>query len=155
MGKEQQMKQLEREGQRDISEKIALGLAKPTASKESMVDQRLFNQTGGMDSGFGAEDGYNLYDKPLFASREAANAIYRPFQRGTQDEEETIENVTKQSRFDVLGRATKGFEGAAGVEAREGPVQFEKDDDDVHPSRKRMVGAADTGPDESKRRRAS
>jgi hypothetical protein len=29
-------------------------------------DQRLFNQTAGMDSGFGAEDGYSLYDKPLF-----------------------------------------------------------------------------------------
>lgn len=26
-----------------------------------------------------------------------------------------------------LGNATRGFEGAEGVEAREGPVQFEKD----------------------------
>ncbi|ORY79025.1 SKIP/SNW domain-domain-containing protein [Protomyces lactucae-debilis] len=153
MGKDQQMKQLEREGQRDISEKIALGLAKPTASKESMVDQRLFNQTSGMNAGFGAEDAYNLYDKPLFASREAANAIYRPFQRGGQEEEETVENVTKQSRFDVLGKATKGFGGAEGAEAREGPVQFEKDDGDVHPSRKRMVGAASDGPDDAKRRK--
>jgi len=37
---------------RDISERIALGQAKPTASKESMFDARLFNQTSGMSSGF-------------------------------------------------------------------------------------------------------
>lgn len=128
MGREAQMKHLERENNRDISEKIALGLAKPTASKEAMYDQRLFNQTAGMDSGFGAEDSYNLYDKPLFANREAANAIYRPFQGQQDDEDETVENVTKEGRFDVLGRAGQGFKGSEGVEAREGPVQFEKDD---------------------------
>lgn len=128
MGRDAQMKHLERENDRDISEKIALGLAKPTASKEAMYDQRLFNQTAGMDSGFGADDSYNLYDKPLFANREAANAIYKPFQGQQDDEDETIENVTKEGRFDVLGRAGQGFKGADGVEAREGPVQFEKDD---------------------------
>lgn len=127
MGREAQMKHLERENNRDISEKIALGLAKPTASKEAMYDQRLFNQTAGMDSGFGAEDSYNLYDKPLFANREAANAIYRPFQGQQEDEDETVENVTKEGRFDVLGRAGQGFKGANAVEARDGPVQFEKD----------------------------
>lgn len=128
MGRDAQMKHLERENNRDISEKIALGLAKPTASKETMYDQRLFNQTAGLDSGFGAEDSYNLYDKPLFANREAANAIYRPFQGQQDDADETIENVTREGRFDVLGRAgAQGFKGSEGVEARDGPVQFEKD----------------------------
>ena len=42
---------------RDISEKIALGLAKPTLSKESMYDARLFNQSEGIGSGFRDEDG--------------------------------------------------------------------------------------------------
>lgn len=128
MGRDAQMKHLERESNRDVSEKIALGLAKPTASKEAMYDQRLFNQTAGMDSGFGADDSYNLYDKPLFANREAANAIYRPFQGQQDDEDETIENVTKEGRFDVLGKAGQGFKGSEGAAPREGPVQFEKDD---------------------------
>lgn len=46
---------------RDISEKIALGLAKPTLSKESMFDARLFNQTEGIGSGFKDEDGMYMY----------------------------------------------------------------------------------------------
>lgn len=62
---------------RDISEKIALGLAKPTASKESMFDQRLYNQSAGIDSGFRGEDAYDVYDKPLFRGT-AADSIYRP-----------------------------------------------------------------------------
>ena len=37
---------------RDISEKIALGLAKPSMSKDSMFDARLFNQSQGISSGF-------------------------------------------------------------------------------------------------------
>lgn len=41
-----------------------------------MFDQRLFNQASGLDSGFGEEDDYNLYDKPLFADRTAAS-IYK------------------------------------------------------------------------------
>jgi SNW domain-containing protein 1 len=41
---------------RDISEKIALGLAKPTMSKESMFDSRLFNQSEGISSGFRGGD---------------------------------------------------------------------------------------------------
>jgi SNW domain-containing protein 1 len=45
------------EQNRDISEKIALGLAKPTMSKESMFDARLFNQSEGLDSGFKDDEG--------------------------------------------------------------------------------------------------
>ncbi len=44
MGQEQRAKMLARQQNRDISEKIALGLAQPTMSKESMLDTRLFNQ---------------------------------------------------------------------------------------------------------------
>ena len=132
MGKDAQLKHLERESNRDISEKIALGLAKPTASKESMYDQRLFNQTAGMESGFGADDSYNLYDKPLFANRDVANAIYRPFRGQQDDEDETIENVTKDNRFEALGRQGQGFSGVEGAEPRDGPVVFEKDEGDKY-----------------------
>jgi len=51
------------EQNRDISEKIALGLAKPTLSKESMFDARLFNQSEGLDSGFKDDEGniFSIY----------------------------------------------------------------------------------------------
>jgi len=64
-----------RDEERDISEKIALGQAQPSA-RETMFDQRLFNQTSGLDTGFGEEDDYNLYDRPLFTDRTAAS-IYK------------------------------------------------------------------------------
>lgn len=60
--------------EREISEKIALGQARPTVSAD--VDQRLFNQSQGVDAGFGSDDEYNHFDKPLFVERSAAN-IYR------------------------------------------------------------------------------
>jgi SNW domain-containing protein 1 len=45
MGTEQRAKMLARQQNRDISEKIALGLTEPTLlSKESMLNLRLFNQ---------------------------------------------------------------------------------------------------------------
>jgi len=44
MGTEHHAKMLARRRNRDISEKIPLGLAKPTLSKESMLDSRLSNQ---------------------------------------------------------------------------------------------------------------
>lgn len=66
---------IQRDGNRDISEKIALGQAQPS-SKEAMFDQRLFNQNAGLGTGFGHDEDYNLYDKPLFADRTAAS-IYK------------------------------------------------------------------------------
>ena len=48
----------ERERERDVSEKIALGLATGAAKLQGdeRFDARLFNQSGGMSSGFGQED---------------------------------------------------------------------------------------------------
>jgi SNW domain-containing protein 1 len=55
---------LERERERDISEQIALGMpAKTIAGGETQFDSRLFNQSRGMDTGFGDEETYNVYDK--------------------------------------------------------------------------------------------
>ncbi|OCK84219.1 pre-mRNA-processing protein 45 [Lepidopterella palustris CBS 459.81] len=130
MGTERRMQMFAREQNRDISEKVALGLAKPTTSGEAMYDSRLFNQTSGFDTGFN-EDQH--YDKPLFAAKDAIASIYRP--RVQQDDEgedggETMERVMGSKRFEVLGKAKEGFKGAAEAEEREGPVQFEKDTDD-------------------------
>lgn len=106
---------------RDISEKIALGLAKPTMSKESMMDSRLFNQEQYSNS-MGDEDSYNLYDKPLFTGSSAAAAIYKPMtsNEGQDDDagaEESIKGAMKNDRFG-LGVAGRGFEGAADQEVR-------------------------------------
>ncbi|KAJ9604579.1 mRNA splicing protein [Cladophialophora chaetospira] len=134
MGNEKRMQMLAREQNRDISEKVALGLAKPTQNKETMYDSRLFNQTSGFDSGFNEDQ---AYDKPLFAAHDAINSIYRPT-AGNQDDEEYGEEaaagemgkISKNNRFEVLGRAKEGFKGADVAEREAGPVQFEKDKDD-------------------------
>ncbi|KAF7311366.1 Transcriptional regulator Cwf13 [Mycena kentingensis (nom. inval.)] len=137
MGTEQRAKQLARQQNRDISEKIALGLAKPTMSKESMLDSRLFNQES-LSGSFADDDSYNLYDRPLFHGSTAAAAIYKArgnIREGNEDSfgggtDEGIGKALANDRFE-LGQAPVGFEGAADQEIREGPVQFEKDTGDV------------------------
>lgn len=85
-----------------------------------MYDQRLFNQgKSGMDSGFAAEDTYNLYDKPLFAGK-GDGFMYRPSAEG--------EEAINTSRF----KADKDFAGLKETNASRGgtrskPVEFEKD----------------------------
>ena len=139
MGAEQRTKQMLREQNRDVSEKVALGLAKPTASKESMTDSRLFNQES-LSAGYGDEDAYNLYDKPLFSGSSAAAAIYRrPAGRSgagaddiyNNDGEDAMEELRNNDRF---GLGQSKFQGAdpdasssAAPAPRSGPVQFEKD----------------------------
>jgi SNW domain-containing protein 1 len=129
MGTERRIQMLAREQNRDISEKVALGLAKPTQSGESMYDSRLFNQNSGFASGFNED---NAYDKPLFAAQDAISSIYRPSvqQDDGEDASETYDRITKNSKFEILGKAKEGFKGADLQEQREGPVQFEKDTDD-------------------------
>jgi len=131
MGAERRIQVMAREQNRDISEKVALGLAKPTQSSENMYDSRLFNQSSGFDSGFNED---NAYDKPLFAAQEAISSIYRPRANAEDDDDEAdgdreMSKIQKTSRFgEALGRGT--FKGTEEVEPREGPVQFEKDASD-------------------------
>jgi SNW domain-containing protein 1 len=129
MGTERKIQMLAREQNRDISEKVALGLAKPTQGGENMYDSRLFNQSSGFNAGFNED---NHYDKPLFAAQDAISSIYRPSmqQDEGEDEGQTYDRITKSSKFEVLGKAKEGFKGADLQEARDGPVQFEKDTDD-------------------------
>ncbi|KAF9013960.1 pre-mRNA-processing protein 45 [Cyathus striatus] len=137
MGAEQRAKMLARQQNRDISEKVALGLAKPTLSKESMLDSRLFNQES-LAGSFADDDAYNLYDKPLFHGSTAAAAIYKARGNITEGNEESFGEGTEEGigkaldndRFG-LGKARIGFQGAEDQEVREGPVQFEKDTGDV------------------------
>ncbi|KAI4717620.1 pre-mRNA-processing protein 45 [Aureobasidium sp. EXF-10727] len=130
MGHERRMATLARAQNRDISEKVALGLAKPTQSKETMYDSRLFDRSSGFASGFNEDQ---AYDKPLFADREALNSIYRPQldDHDGEDGGETLDAIQKTSRFETLGKAPKeGMKSARAAEQREGPVVFERDNGD-------------------------
>ena len=118
MGTERRIQMIAREQNRDISEKVALGLAKPTQSSESMWDSRLFNQTSGFDTGFNEDQ---AYDKPLFAAQDAINSIYRPKANVDDDDDEEAggkeyDKIAKSNRFEVLGKAKEGFKGAADAE---------------------------------------
>ena len=129
MGAERRVQMIAKEQNRDISEKVALGLAKPTKSAETMYDSRLFNQTSGFDTGFNEDQ---AYDKPLFAAQDAISSIYRPTAIVDNDDDEKVgtreyDRIASSRRFDVLGKAKDGFKGAADAEARDGPVHFEKD----------------------------
>ena len=133
MGNEQRAKMLAKEQNRDISEKIALGLAKPTG-QGGELDARLFGRET-FSASFGGDDEYNMYDKPLLTGSSAAHAIYGSRPRpaggaGTSDDiyaggtEDGIDEALKNDRF---GLGKSKFEGAENAEARTGPVQFEKD----------------------------
>ncbi|KAI9659774.1 MAG: mRNA splicing protein [Trizodia sp. TS-e1964] len=129
MGTERRIQMMAREQKRDISEKVALGLAKPTQSSESMWDSRLFNQTSGFDTGFNEDQ---AYDKPLFNAQNTLNSIYRPSAGGVggiddDDEGGADSEMARLQKVDRFGIAKHGFKGAADAEARDGPVQFEKD----------------------------
>jgi SNW domain-containing protein 1 len=138
MGTEQRAKALARAENRDISEKIALGLAKPTLSKESMLDSRLFNRES-LSGSFADDDAYNLYDRPLFHGSSAAAAIYKArgnIAEGDEEKfgggtEEGISTALTNDRFQLGVAGAHGFQGANEQEVREGPVQFEKDTGDV------------------------
>lgn len=125
-----ELKKRKLEADRDVSEKIALGVHTGSGGAGE-VDSRLYNQSSGMDSGFGAEDEYNTYSKPLFDRQGVTSAsIYRPTRGETeQNADESYDKLMKgaTSKF----QPAKGFAGAEGgkdIQAgpRNAPVQFEK-----------------------------
>ena len=122
------------EEERDVSEKIALGVHHPstgTGGGGDNVDSRLYNQTAGMDSGFGADDEYNAYSKPLFDRGETttASSIYRPTRGETEYNADEQFDKLKQGATSKF-QPQKGFGGAeggvSGAGPRTAPVQFEK-----------------------------
>ena len=116
-----------RDNERDISEAIALGTAKLGA--DHLYDQRLFNQTEGLGSGFGDEEDYNIYQKPLFTDGRSS-ALYRPPRLdsdvygtalGGEGDPQAIASIDrfKPARdFSGVDRSKKRTDGK--------PVQFEK-----------------------------
>ncbi|KAF8930752.1 SKIP/SNW domain-containing protein [Dissophora ornata] len=135
MGAEQKAKVMARSEGRDISEKVALGLAKPTQSKDSMYDSRLFNQSSGLSSGFKDDEAYSVYDKPMFMH--TGSSVYRPKRSGEDGgnddvgNEDDVMRSLASDRFGGAGVSGRGFKGAEGGRnmQRDGPVAFEKEDD--------------------------
>jgi len=114
-----------RDEDRDVSEKIALGLPNAGVSSETMYDQRLFDGEAGMSSGFGEDDAYNVYSQPW---KKDTSSIYRPSKNLDKDiVGDDLESLIKTKRF----APDKGFSGVDGSNARSGPVQFEKDEEDI------------------------
>lgn len=123
MGTERRLQVMAREQNRDMSEKIALGLAKPTQSKEGAYDSRLFNQTSGFDTGFNED---NHYDKPLFEAQNAIASIYRPRANVDDDDDDEaagdkeMAKIQKTNRFgEALGKGA--FKGSGEAEVRTAP----------------------------------
>lgn len=135
-----------RDRDRDVSERIALGQANVGAGRtgEALYDQRLFNQDAGLDSGFGADDAYNTYSKPLFTDR--GNSLYAPGRSdaaGALADAETLGeghdagDAVRTDRFKpdrAFAGAEPGAGGAAGGSARgTGPVVFERPPEEDDP----------------------
>ena len=121
---------LQRERERDISEQIALGMPSKNVnvSGDQAFDQRLFNQSKGMDSGYGHDDEYNVYDKPWRETNSVAGHLYRPSKNIDQNNYgEDLEKLKSTSRF-VPDKEFSGTDRAGAP--RTGPVQFEKEEED-------------------------
>ncbi|GAB9470576.1 hypothetical protein Gpo141_00007818 [Globisporangium polare] len=137
---------LTRDDDRDVSEKIALGQLQGAGklSGDALFDSRLFNQSQGISSGFGPEDDYTVYSKPLVDRGKAS--VYRPKgdDAGFGDADKQMEDLREghTKRF----KADKQFRGTEQVgHGRDGPVQFSYDttkdeDEDEDKSRSSAAG---------------
>ncbi|KFP37197.1 SNW domain-containing protein 1, partial [Chlamydotis macqueenii] len=120
---------LQRNENRDISEVIALGVPNPRPSNEVQYDQRLFNQSKGMDSGFagGEDEIYNVYDQPWRSGKDMAQNIYRPSKNLDKDMYgDDLEARIKTNRF-VPDKEFSNSDRNTRGRGRDGPVQFEED----------------------------
>lgn len=104
---------LDRQRERDISEQIALGMARPNTLDQDVHDQRLYNQSQGLGSGFGEDDDYAVYDK-AWKSKNSFSTNYRPSDSVIQDSREREESTSK-TKDSAVGDPLA-------------PIQFEKDD---------------------------
>lgn len=104
---------------RDITEKIALGQPQKVSS-EDQIDARLYNFDSGLTSG-----SFKTFDKPLFQGSGNSN-IYKFKSEETKDFDM---NKIKEDRFTKPSRELGGDEKSIEKSSRDGPVQFEREDD--------------------------
>ncbi|EME32870.1 SNW/SKI-interacting protein [Galdieria sulphuraria] len=147
LGRSGKRSKLARDQDRDISEKIALN--QPIVNNvrgEVQYDQRLFNQSSGLDRGFGAEDSYNVYDKPLFSGGSGASLI-RPSRTAVDssytDQLGSDASSKRQFHPDIGFHSTESQDAVSGKE-RTKPVEFEHDElTSIRPSGKVSSQEAD------------
>ncbi|EOY04857.1 Chromatin protein family [Theobroma cacao] len=125
-----------RDRDREISEKVDLGMASTGAGRggEVMYDQRLFNQEKGMDSVFATDNQYNIYDKGLFTEQPTLSTLYRPKKDMDSDmyggADEQLEKMLKTDRF----KPDKAFGGTSErIGPRDRAVEFEKEAEEADP----------------------
>uniref|UniRef100_A0A4W3J8B5 SNW domain-containing protein 1 n=1 Tax=Callorhinchus milii TaxID=7868 RepID=A0A4W3J8B5_CALMI len=121
---------LQKDQDRDISELIALGVPNQRVSTEIQYDQRLFNQNKGLSSGFagGEDELYNVYDQPWRGGKDMAQNLYRPSKNTDKDiYGDDLDTLMKNNRF-VPDKEFSGTDRSR--QRREGPVQFERDEED-------------------------
>eukprot|EP01080_Neovahlkampfia_damariscottae_P011255 gene11255-4074_t len=106
-------------GERDISEKIALGQPVKLTSDDQM-DARLYNFDSGLSSGK-----IGIYDQPLFNS--SSSSIYRP--KDVQNSNVNVDEIMKSDKFSKPTRELTGGkqEGLVKSSRHDGPVEFERD----------------------------
>lgn len=116
---------LQKDKERDISEKIALGLPNTGANTgDVQFDSRLFSSAKGLDTGFGEEDSYTVYDKPWRETEKISNTIYRPSKNADKEYGDDFDKALSSRRF----VPDKGFAGAEASGSRpDGPVAFEQE----------------------------
>ncbi|PVU94336.1 hypothetical protein BB561_002633 [Smittium simulii] len=139
MGAEAKAKYISRMENRDISEKIALGLAKPSnPTGDSMFDTRLLHRNEAAAANLNDDESYNVYDKPLLQGSNA-NANYRPRAMDTDDIDPDIaESVSKSLTNDRFGFGfnpessskydSKENRKSKNNAVRQEPIEFEKGD---------------------------
>ncbi|CAF1199599.1 unnamed protein product [Adineta steineri] len=110
--------------QRDVSEKIALGV-QSAIHTGIQYDQRLFNMSAGFNSGFNDDGANNVYDRPWNSSTAVASQIYKPSKTSKDKFEDTEALANATTRFEK----EKGFKGANHAAARNGPIQFQHEED--------------------------
>jgi len=121
--------QLMKDKDRDISEKIALGLPNIGHNNgDIQFDSRLFDTSKGLDTGFGDEEGYTVYDKPWREAESLASSVYRPSKNIDKEYGDDFEKAMTSKRF----VPDKGFEGAERTGPRDGPVSFQQHHQDVN-----------------------
>lgn len=82
-----------------------------------------------MDSGYGDDEAYNVYDKPWREGGSMANNLYRP-SKSVADNEiygADYDKIVNTQRF-VPDKEFSGTD-RSGQNQRSGPVQFEKEED--------------------------
>ncbi|CAD7952538.1 unnamed protein product [Amoebophrya sp. A25] len=102
----------DRDADRDVSERVALGQQVQPTRQETLYDTRLMNQDAGMDSGYGGDEKYQVYEKPLFTER-TDNTFYK-------HDKDRLEAGTRGVNFEAHREAEANRVGVS--------VQFERDE---------------------------